>query len=107
MILGVVRSRRQRRAPRARPAGQATQAATGVSDTSGETIADIRRRSGLTQVELAAKLDVSQRAVSHVEHEPNPRIETLASYVAGLGGRLELRAVLAERSVLIRLPGPR
>jgi transcriptional regulator with XRE-family HTH domain len=82
-------------------------AATEVRDTAGETIAQLRHQSGLTQVELAAKLDASQRAVSHVEHEPNPRVETLAGYVAGLGGRLELRAVFADRSVPIRLPAPR
>jgi DNA-binding XRE family transcriptional regulator len=78
-----------------------------VHDTASETIAQLRRQSGLTQVELAANLDASQRAVSHVEHEPNPRVETLSSYVAGLGGRLELRAVFPDRSVPIRLPGPR
>jgi DNA-binding XRE family transcriptional regulator len=106
MIAGVAKSRRQRRA--ARPRGQSTPpAATGVGDTAGKTIAELRRQSSLTQVELAAKLDASQRAVSHVEHEPNPRVETLASYVAGLGGRLELRAVFEDRSVPIRLPRPR
>ena len=82
-------------------------AATEVRDTAGETIAQLRHQSGLTQVELAAKLDASQRAVSHVAHEPHPRVETLAGYVAGLGGRLELRAVFADRSVPIRLPAPR
>jgi transcriptional regulator with XRE-family HTH domain len=81
--------------------------ALGARGTDGETIAELRRQSGLTQVELASKLDASQRAVSHVEHEPNPRVETLANYVAGLGGRLELRAVFADRTVPIRLPGAR
>jgi DNA-binding XRE family transcriptional regulator len=82
-------------------------ATLGVRDAAGNTIAELRRESSLTQVELAARLDASQRAVSHVEHEPNPRVETLASYIAALGGRLELRAVFADRSVPIRLPGPR
>jgi ribosome-binding protein aMBF1 (putative translation factor) len=106
-MTGVAKSRRQRRAARPRPAAQSTAAGAEVRDAAGETIAQLRRQSGLTQVELAAKLEASQRAVSHVEHEPNPRVETLASYVAGLGGRLELRAVFADRSVPIRLPGPR
>jgi transcriptional regulator with XRE-family HTH domain len=78
-----------------------------VRDTAAETLAELRRQSSLTQVEVAARLDISQRAVSHVEHEPNPRVETIASYVAGLGARLELRAVFADRSVPIGLPRPR
>jgi hypothetical protein len=41
--------------------------------------------------------------VSHVEHEPNPRVGTLAGYVEALGGRLELRAVFKDRSVALRL----
>lgn len=63
----------------------------------------MRQDVGLTQVQLAEKLAASQRAVSHVEHEPNPRVGTLAGYVEALGGRLELRAVFKDRSVALRL----
>ena len=45
----------------------------------------------------------TQRAVSHVEHEPNPRVATIAAYVQALGGRLELRAVFADRAVALKL----
>jgi hypothetical protein len=38
-----------------------------------------------------------------VEHEPNPRVATLDGYVQALGGRLELRAVLEDRSVALLL----
>jgi hypothetical protein len=38
-----------------------------------------------------------------LEHEPNPRIGTLASYVEALGGRLELRAIFKDRSVALQL----
>ena len=58
----------------------------------------------MTQVELARRLGGSQRAVSHVEHEPNPRVATLAAYVEALGGRLQLRAVFADRVVALELP---
>ncbi len=69
----------------------------------GESLGALRRRVGLTQVELAGKLAASQRAVSHVEHEPNPRVGTLGGYIEALGGRLELRAVFGEQSVTLRL----
>jgi len=69
----------------------------------GETLGGLRRRVGLTQVELANKLAASQRTISHVEHEPNPRVATLGGYIEALGGRLELRAVFGERTVTLRL----
>jgi hypothetical protein len=45
--------------------------------------------------------------VSHLEHETNPRVATIASYVAALGGRLELRAVFEDRAVPIKLTDER
>jgi hypothetical protein len=52
---------------------------------------------------LARKLAASQRAISHVEHEPNPRVATLTAYIQALGGRLELRAVFDDGSVAVKL----
>jgi transcriptional regulator with XRE-family HTH domain len=75
---------------------------SGVSVSPGA----LRRDRGVTQVELAAKLMGSQRAVSHLEHEPNPRVGTLAGYVMALGGRLQLRAVFDDRVVELELPTP-
>jgi len=72
----------------------------------GETLSELRRELELTQVQLAERMAVSQRAISHLEHEPNPRVATLASYVHGLGGRLELRAVFADRTVDLNLHEP-
>jgi len=66
--------------------------------------ADVRRDAGVTQVELARLLGGSQRAVSHLEHEPNPRVGTLVGYLEALGGRLQLRAILADRVVELQLP---
>jgi hypothetical protein len=60
----------------------------------------------VTQVDLAGTLGASQRAVSHVEHEPNPRVATLAGYIGALGGRLQLRAVFDDRAVELELPQP-
>ena len=96
----MARSRRQRGAQRPRTAP----AAVSVPRSGGDaTLGALRQEVGLTQVQLAEKLAASQRAVSHVEHEPNPRVGTLAAYVEALGGRLELRAVFKDRSVALRL----
>jgi transcriptional regulator with XRE-family HTH domain len=68
------------------------------------SVADVRRERGVTQVELARTLGSSQRAVSHVEHEPNPRVATLAGYLGALGGRLRLQAIFDDRVVALELP---
>lgn len=96
----MARSIRQRGAqrPRTPPASIPKPAPAGES-----SLGALRQDVGLTQVQLAEKLAASQRAVSHVEHEPNPRVGTLAGYVEALGGRLELRAVFKDRSVALRL----
>jgi DNA-binding XRE family transcriptional regulator len=67
-------------------------------------LAELRQSLDLTQTELAEALQVSQRNVSHVEHEPNPRLGTIADYVTALGGHLELRAVFPDRTVDLDLP---
>lgn len=67
-------------------------------------LAELRQSLDLTQTELAETLQVTQRGVSHVEHEANPRLATLADYVDALGGRLELRAVFDDRTVELTLP---
>jgi DNA-binding XRE family transcriptional regulator len=96
----VARSRRQRGAQRPRKPLAAVPTPTSGGEAS---LSALRQEVGLTQVQLAEKLAASQRAVSHLEHEPNPRIGTLASYVEALGGRLELRAIFKDRSVALQL----
>lgn len=67
-------------------------------------LAELRQSLDLTQTQLAESLEVSQRGVSHIEHESNPRLSTLASYVRALGGHLELRAVFDDHAVELTLP---
>ena len=67
-------------------------------------LSELRQSLDLTQTELAEELQISQRSVSHVEHEPNPRLGTLSDYVNALGGHLELRAVFGDRTVELDLP---
>jgi transcriptional regulator with XRE-family HTH domain len=103
----MARSRRQRKPGTQRPRVQSSgSSVTGVGET-GERLAQLRQHIGLTQVQLAERLTASQRAVSHLEHETNPRVATIASYLRGLGGRLELRAVFEDRAVAISLADER
>ena len=67
------------------------------------TLAELRRGVRLTQVDLAERMGISQRAISHVEHEPNPRVATLAAHVRALGGRLQLRVAFEHRVVELDL----
>ncbi len=61
----------------------------------------LREARGMTQREVAETLDVSQANISRIEHEDDLYLSTLSSYVAALGGRLELRAVFPDEIVEI------
>lgn len=67
-------------------------------------LARLREERGKTQAEVAQALDVTQANVSRIEHEEDIYLSTLRSYVAALGGRLEIRAVFPDHSVSILAP---
>jgi transcriptional regulator with XRE-family HTH domain len=48
-------------------------------------LSEIRRRTGLTQTELAAILGVGQAQISKIERQSDMLISTLASYFEALG----------------------
>ena len=50
---------------------------------------------------LAETLGVNQGEISKIEHRADLYLSTLAEYVEALGGRLEIRAVFADREVRI------
>jgi len=62
-------------------------------------LADLRRRRGVTQADLSAELAMSQANVSRIEREDDVLLSTLARYVTGLGGRLEIHAVFEDDDV--------
>lgn len=64
-------------------------------------LAQLRRRRKTTQADLASKLAVSQSSISQLEHGQDVHLSTLASYVHGLGGKLELTAVFADETLPI------
>ena len=107
-MLGVgsmARSKRRRRPHSGTPAAHRVVPLRAASEAA-ISLGDLRRTLAVTQVDLAGTLGASQRAVSHVEHEPNPRVGTLAGYIDALGGRLQLRAVFDDRAVELKLPQP-
>lgn len=65
---------------------------------------ELRHAAAVSQVELAARLEVTQGAISKLEHADDVRVSTLREYLSGLGARLELVAVFDdEKRVPIHL----
>jgi DNA-binding Xre family transcriptional regulator len=65
----------------------------------------LRRRRGLTQVDLAGRLSMSQSDLSKLERRRDARISTLEAYVKALGGRLMLVCAVGRERVRIKLRG--
>jgi DNA-binding transcriptional regulator YiaG len=70
-----------------------------MRDLAEMELAELREALHLSQQELAGKLKVTQAAISRLERRPNVLIESIANYIEALGGRLELHAVLPNRTV--------
>ena len=70
-------------------------------------LAEMRRRLGITQVEVAARMGVTQGRVSAIEHaKPGAtELRTLAAYVEALGGRLEIIADFGDERLAFAEPG--
>lgn len=73
-----------------------------IAQVYAHRLAEIRRRRGMTQTEVAREMGVSQRRVSAIEHgEVQATRATLAAYVAALGGRLRLVAEFEDESLAL------
>ncbi|MEV0796804.1 XRE family transcriptional regulator [Kribbella sp. NPDC050281] len=66
-------------------------------------LAEVRRQHGLTQVQLAATLNISQAAVSSIERGVLGRSElgTIRKYVEALGGRIEIVADFGDERLVL------
>lgn len=62
-------------------------------------LVDLREALKISQNDLAKRLKVTQAAVSRLERRPNMQLETLSNYINALGGELEVRAVLPNRTI--------
>jgi DNA-binding XRE family transcriptional regulator len=69
-------------------------------------LADLREQFGVTQRQLAESLDVSQPNISKIEQQHDLLLSTLAAYVEGLGGHLELKAVFPDHTWSLIMPDP-
>lgn len=62
------------------------------------SLAELRKEvAGLTQVETAELLRVTQSAISQLEKREDLLVSNLADYVRVLGGQLELRVTFPDR----------
>jgi transcriptional regulator with XRE-family HTH domain len=61
----------------------------------------LRKALGITQVELATRVGITQSQLSKLEHRENHRIATLRRYVHALGGSLEINAVVNGQRVRV------
>lgn len=57
-------------------------------DAHAQSLAKVRKARGLTQVQLAELLDVSQAQVSRIESQTDLYLSTLSRYLEAAGGRL-------------------
>jgi transcriptional regulator with XRE-family HTH domain len=57
---------------------------------------ELRHGEAVSQAELAGRLDVTQGAISKLEHSDDVRVSTLRQYLEALGARLELVAVFDD-----------
>lgn len=57
-----------------------------------QRLGKLRAAQGVTQADVAARLNVSQANISRIEHEDDLYLSTLRGYVQALGGELEVTA---------------
>ena len=63
-----------------------------LAEARGWRLAEIRRRRGMTQAQVAAKMGVGKSRVSQIERGRVATRDVLGRYVQALGGRLSLMA---------------
>lgn len=63
-----------------------------LASVSGTQLAEIRKQLGITQAQLAEATGLSQARISQIENGTATSLETLRTYVAGLGGHLDIVA---------------
>lgn len=71
--------------------------AVGVELHEPPRLSELRRALGVTQVELAGRLQITQSDLSKLERRHDWRLSTVRRYIAALGGDLRLRATFRNR----------
>ena len=65
------------------------------------TLRHLREKLGLSQSELAQRLDVQQPAISKLERRQNLELNTLRSVVNALGGTIEIIVRVPDREPIL------
>ena len=87
----------------ARPGAEQRLAALREATLAEIGLYELRRSQDVSQTELAARLQITQAAISKFENSDDVRLSTLRQYVEALGGQLELFARFEDRVVPIDL----
>lgn len=94
---------KERRGP-VTPERQAAREAYRQAMRDAEWLTALRESRGVTQVEIAEVLGVSQANVSKIERREDLYLSTLRTYVEALGGRLALTAVFPDQAMDLAAP---
>lgn len=74
-----------------------------LAEVRAHRLADVRRQHGLTQIDVADRLHITQTAVSKIERGELARSElsTIRRYVEALGGQLEIIADFGDERLVL------
>jgi len=67
----------------------------------GKRLRDLRQLAGVTQLELAKRLNIDQTAVSRLEQRDDIRLSTLRGYIEALGATLRIDANFGDESARV------
>lgn len=75
---------------------------SGAADSHiGRRLREIRELAGLTQAQVAARLNIGQSAVTGMERRKDMRVSTLRDYLEAVGARLRIHAQLDNAGAII------
>ena len=65
----------------------------------GKSLKSLRELAGVTQIELADRLEVGQAAISKIENRGDVQISSLQKYVHALGATLRIEATFSAKAI--------
>lgn len=75
-----------------KPEVQAAARAKAVAIITEMSLAEVRKKIGINQADLAGLMNIAQPNISQIENRPDALISTLNQYIEALGGKLEIHA---------------
>jgi hypothetical protein len=71
-----------------------------------EQIAHARYTRGVAHESVLAAIDAAEASPSEAERREDLYLSSLCAYVEALGGRLEIRAVFPDETIVVKRGGP-